>query len=117
MQLESETNSNIKELTPEVRDLITQMKKVEADVALVKNVNEKLCYQLIETDRQCWASAQHSRRECLEVVGIPIPILNDLLEGNVSKVFHKLGVYVKGKDIQECHRLKDNKQGYCKIQQ
>ena len=47
MQLESEMNSNIKELKSEVRDLITQMKKVEADVALVKNVNEKLGYQLI----------------------------------------------------------------------
>ena len=67
LQLESEMNSDIKELTSEIRDLVTQMKKVEADVATVKNVNEKLVNQLTETGRQCWANAQYSRRACLEV--------------------------------------------------
>ena len=57
-------NSDIKELTSEIRDLVTQMKKVDADVAIVKNVNEKLVNQLIETERQCWGNAQYSRREC-----------------------------------------------------
>ena len=71
LQLESEMN---KELTSEIKDLLAQIKKVEADVAIVKNVNEKLVNQLIETERQCWANAQYSRRECLEVIGIPVPI-------------------------------------------
>ena len=57
-------NSDIKELTSEIRDLVTQMKKVDADVAIVKNVNEKLVNQLIETERQCRGNAQYSRREC-----------------------------------------------------
>ena len=57
-------NSDVKELTSEIRDLVTQMKKVDADVAIVKNVNEKLVNQLIETERQCWGNAQYSRREC-----------------------------------------------------
>ena len=61
MQLESEINSNIKQLTSGIRDLVTQMKKVEADVAIVKNVNEKLVNQLIETERHCWANTQYSR--------------------------------------------------------
>ena len=56
LQLESEMNSDIKELTSEIRDLVTQMKKVEADVAIVKNVNHKLVNQLIETERQCCAN-------------------------------------------------------------
>ena len=54
LQLESEMN---KELTSEIKDLVAQIKKVEADVAIVKNVNEKLVNQLIETERQCWANA------------------------------------------------------------
>ena len=57
-------NSDIKELTSEIRDLVTQMKKVDADVAIVKNVNEKLVNQLIGTERQCWGNAQYSRRVC-----------------------------------------------------
>ena len=54
-------NSNIKQLTSGIRDLVTQMKKVEADVAIVKNVNEKLVNQLIEIERHCWANTQYSR--------------------------------------------------------
>ena len=90
MELELEMNSDIKELTSEIRDLAVQMKKVEADVAIVKNVNKKLLIinvnQLIETERQCWANSQYSRRECLEVVGIPTSMPKDSLEANISKV-------------------------------
>ena len=68
-QMDSEMNSDIKELTSEIRHLATQMKKVKDDVAIVKNVNEKLVNQLIETE--WWANAQYSRQECLEVVGMP----------------------------------------------
>ena len=78
LQLESEMNSDIKELTSEIRDLVTQMKKVEADVAIVKNENDKLVNQLIETERQCWVNSQYSRQECLEVVGISTSIPSDL---------------------------------------
>ena len=53
LQLESEMNSDIKELTSEIKDLVAQMKNVEAHVAIVKNVNKKLVNQLIETERQC----------------------------------------------------------------
>ena len=52
-------NSDIKELTSEIRDLITERKKVEVDVAIVKNVNQKLVNQLIDTERQCWDNAQY----------------------------------------------------------
>ena len=57
--MKSEMNSDIKELTSEIRDLITEGKKVEVDVAIVKNVNQKLVNQLIDTERQCWDNAQY----------------------------------------------------------
>ena len=91
------------------------MKKVKADVAVVKNVDQKLVNQLIKTERQCWANVQYSKRECLEVVGIPTSTPNDLLEANVSKVFGKLGVHDEGKDIQACHSLKDNDRAIVKF--
>ena len=103
LQLESEMNSDIKELTSEIRDLVVQMKKVEADVAIMKNVNEKLVNQLIETERQCWANAQYF-------------IPNDSSEANISKVSDKLGVHIEGKDIQACHRLKYNDRAIQEIQ-
>ena len=100
LQQESEMNSDIKELTSEIRDLVTQMKKVEADVAIVKNVNQKLANQLIETEWHCWANAQYSRRECFEVVGIPTSIPNDLLEAIVSKVYVNLEYMLREKTFR-----------------
>ena len=101
-------NADIKELTSEIRDLVTQMKNVEADVSIVKNVNEKLVNQLIETERQSWANAQYSSRESLEVVRIPAPIPNDLSEANVFKVFDKLGVHFNRKDSLQIFRVKED---------
>ena len=49
LQLESEMNFDIKDLTSEIRDL--KMKKVKTYVTIVKNVNKKLVNQLIETER------------------------------------------------------------------
>ena len=115
LQLESEMNSDIKVLTSGIRNLLAQMKKVEADVAIVKNVNAKPVTQLIETEQQCWANAQYLRRKCLEVIGIPTSIPNDSLEANITKVFGKLGVHVEGKDIQACHLLEDNNRVIIKL--
>ena len=54
LQLESEMNFDIKDLTSEIRDL--KMKKVKTYVTVVKNVNKKLVNQLIETERQWWVN-------------------------------------------------------------
>ena len=51
LQLQSEMNSDIEELTSETWDIATQTKKVEADVAIVNNVNNKLVTQVIETEQ------------------------------------------------------------------
>ena len=72
------------------------MKKVETNVAIFKNVSEKLVNRLIETERQCWANTHYSRQECLKVVGIPTSIPNELLEANISKVFDKMVFMWKG---------------------
>ena len=70
------------------------MKKVRDYVATIINVNEKLVNQLIKTEQQCWVNSHYTRRECLEVVRIPTPILIDLLEANVFKVFDRRRVHV-----------------------
>ena len=107
LQLESEMNSDIKGKRK------NNWKK--SRLMIVININQKLVNQLIETAWQCWTNAQYSRWECLEVVGIPISIPNDLLEVNVSKVFGKLEVHVEGKDIKACPCLKDNNRAFAKF--
>ena len=52
-----------------------------------KNTNEKV----IEMERNIHRMEQYSRRECIEIVGIPSSITNDQLEEHVLLIFEKLG--------------------------
>ena len=56
-------------------------------------------------ERQFWANAQYSRRECLDVVDIPRDVSNDDLESKVLEVFNKFGCEILSRDIESCHRL------------
>ena len=53
LQLESEMNSDTKELISETKDLVTQMQKSRWSSYYTQNINEKLVNQLIETEQQC----------------------------------------------------------------
>ena len=43
--------SNIKVLKNDIKDLMTHFKRLEADIAVVKNVNDKLVERLMETEK------------------------------------------------------------------
>ena len=46
-------------------------KRPESEVQIGNTVNNNPLKQLENPERQCWANAQYSRRECVEVIGIP----------------------------------------------
>ena len=50
-------------------------------------------------ERQCWANAQYSRRECLEVVGIPRGVEQKDLESKVLSVLEKVGCKITEVDV------------------
>ena len=107
MLLEREAVSkSITDLTTEVKKLTGLVTKLEADLSVVKHVNNALQNQLILTERQCWANAQYSRRECIEVSGIPTSVSDNDLEGKVLEVFENLGVSVKEDNVEACHRIR-----------
>ena len=56
-------------------------------------------------EKQCWANAQYSRKECLEISGIPWSVSDNDLEDVVCKAITKAGVEVSDKDIEDCHRV------------
>ena len=55
--------------------------------------------------RQCWPSAQYSKRECLEITDIPSLLSDKALEEIVCKAITKAGVDVNADDIDDCHRV------------
>ena len=58
-------------LLQEVQHITDTFKHIESELSVIKNVNYLLSKRLVDMERQCWANAQYSRRECLELAGIP----------------------------------------------
>ena len=58
-----------------------------------------------EMGRNMHRLENYSRRECVEIVGSPSSITNDLLEEHVLLIFEKLAVLLEAMDIVTCHRL------------
>ena len=90
----------------ELKELKTDFCKLESELAISRNVNNKLTKQLILAERKCWANEQYSRRECLEISGIPKSIQDYDLEVCVTKIFNECDTPVDLANIEACHHLK-----------
>ena len=69
-------------------------------------MNGMLEKRVTNMERQCWSNSQYSRRECLEVTGIPDSNQSKDLEQAVLKVFEKLEVMVDTANVEDCHWIK-----------
>ena len=85
LKMQDQTNSTIASLMAEMKYLNSSFKRLESDVQTVKTVNNKLLKQLENTERQCWANIQYSRREYVEVIGIPKTVEKKDFEHTVCK--------------------------------
>ena len=93
-------------LLEDVQNIRDTFKHMESELSVVKNVNHLLSKRLVDMERQCWANAQYSRRECLELVGIPKSFKDDDLEGVVTKFVSKVGINIIERDVQAVHRIR-----------
>ena len=89
----------------EIRKLNDNFSKLEADVTIAKSINNLLSQGVADLERQCWANAKYSIRECLEVVEIPRSVDDNILEEKVIQVFKKFGCYIDFSSIEACHRI------------
>ena len=106
-KVEQYTNVN-NDALEEIHKFNENFVKHESEVNIVKKVNTLLNERVIGRERQCWANAQYSRRECLEVAGIPRDVSNENLEWKILEVFSKVGCEIFSRDIEACHRLTIN---------
>ena len=105
LKMQDLTNSTIVSLMDEMKKLSISFKRLESDVQIVKPVNNNLLKQLENTERECWANAQYSRRECVEVIGIPKTVESKDLEHTICKVFNRIGFDIEEDRIEACHWL------------
>ena len=68
-------------------------------------MNTLLSERLQTIEKQCWANAQYSSRECLDLSSIPLSFSDNDLEHVICKAITKAGVEVSDKDIEDCHRI------------
>ena len=55
-------------------------------------------------------NAQYSRRETLEITGLPKSLTNDEAETKVRQIFQSLDCNADKEDLDACHWLKDKEQ-------
>ena len=68
-------------------------------------MNSELEKYVTELQRQCWANAQYSRTECLEITGIPQNIEHNQLEDKVIQVLNKVGCNIISDNVEARHRI------------
>ena len=89
----------------EVRKLNGSISKLHTELAVTKNVDNLLLTRLTTLERQCWANFQYSRRECLDIVGIPSEVSGEVLQEKALNIFGKLGCDISPDHIEACHRV------------
>ena len=92
-------------LLEEIRKLNDSFSKLGSELSVIKQVNSRLSSRLVNMESQCWANAQYSRRECIEIIGIPCEVKADDLEEKVVNIFEKLGCGMPPNRIEACHRV------------
>ena len=92
-----------------MENLQSEYTKLESSLVVTKKVNDKLLEQIESLERQVNSNAQYSRRECIEVAGIPKNVSDGDLEQKVCDVFSSIGLDIKPDDIEACHRLRNER--------
>ena len=85
--------------------IVTENKKLQSDAAIMKNVNQKLEEKIVCLEKNQAKGEQYSRRNNVEISGIPNKIPDEDLENTIISICKDSGVEIDPKDIEGCHRL------------
>ena len=106
LQYQSKFETFMDNIKSEFDSLSARVVKLESDLTLSRNTSTLLRKQVTDLERKCAANEQYSRRECLEISGIPESVSDHELEDTVLKIFSETGVTVEPENVEACHRLK-----------
>ena len=108
LKYQAKFDNILSNINKELSELSNDLKKIESELSISKNLKNKLHERVVELERQCWGYNQYYRRECLENTGVPDSVSNDDLEETTIKIFDKLDVAIDPSNIEDCHWLKSN---------
>ena len=82
-------DSFIKTVRDDICKLKTKFTALESELHVNKTVTDNLTKYIKTLERKCYENEQYSRRECLEISGIPGSIADNALEETVLNLFSK----------------------------
>ena len=94
-------NTDLLGLRQDLSDLKENYIKLDSEFSVARQVNNKLKEHIVSLERQCWSNSQYSRRECLEITGIPVKTNQKDLENTALDIFRKLDVEIDFSNIEE----------------
>ena len=96
-------------LSNTVDNLSSKLDLVESSLVVTKSINDNLSNRITTLERSLHAQEQYSRRECLEIVGIPISIDDKNLQSTVCNILNETDVPCDPEDLEDCHRTKGDR--------
>ena len=76
---------------------------------MARTVNDNLLNRITTLERSLHAQEQYSRREFLEIVGIPVSVDDKNLQPAVRNILNEIDVPCGPKDLEDCHRIKGDR--------
>ena len=105
--------SQINNLCQQVEDIKNSMNCMLGDYLRLNDEMKKMQEQVGEKDNRISAlekelsqTQQYSRRENIEILGIPNTVGDDELEGKVISILNSIGCNISSYEIVACHRLR-----------
>ena len=80
LEYQSKFDSTLTNKNKEISDLRKNYEKMQSELCISRQVSSKLKEQIVSLERQCLSNSQYSRRECLELSGLPDSMENAVLE-------------------------------------
>ena len=72
---------------------------------VTRNVNSKLSERLVTVERRYYVNKQYSRRESLEISGIPAIVADNGLESKFLEMLEQSGIPIDPTLVEDCHHL------------
>jgi len=96
---ESKLNDDFDDMKSNLEKLNAKLDKLESDNKIVSNVNSKLVNRTISLEKRIMHMEQYSRKECLELSGIPDSVTDNNLEEFTLKIFDAIDAPVCATNI------------------
>ena len=108
--------TNVKQLVALLKERDEQLKEREEKISnltkrleVLEKVNSAAVLERIDRlERDGYRQQQYSRRECVELVGLPENLAGNALEEKVVEAFGHAGVKVCKRDFHAIHRLRNH---------